>query len=337
MNASLRAIYILAISAVIFLGGVATFNYVVDPQCFFHCKELDVNRKTVNLYYHVAQRILAHPDAEQVVIGSSRGEGVSGLELAKATGLKTLNLSIGGSEAKSKLAFLEIAQKNLKLKRVIWMADYFELLTDIADPKILFSPALSGFTPLELQAKPSLVNLKLVSKLIDRQTIEASIHQISDHNTAVLDQGPSSLSSYDHCLKPDFTGKASKEVLAKEVDLLYNAYLQQIFSTKENPLAWSAFENEIRKLSETGVEVVIVVPPYNPVFMTRLKEDRPAVFARHLEWAAQLEALKIEHVKVLNFFGGIPDDDGSPRFWDDGVHFSCLGNAVMLKYIVNRK
>jgi hypothetical protein len=335
MNASLRAIYILGFFILIFLGGVATFNYIVDPQCFFHCKDLDVNRKTVNLYYHVAQRILAHPDAEQVLIGSSRGEGVSGFELEKSTGLKTLNLSIGGSEAKSKLAFIKIAQKNLKLKRVIWIADYFELLTDIADPKILFSPALSAYIPQELQITSADAKLKIVGRLFDRQTIEASIHQISHREIAVLDQGPSSQSSYENCLKPEFQGRHSKEILAKEVDLIYNGYRQQIFTTKENPNAWNAFENEINQLSQAEIEVVIVVPPYNPKFIERLKKDRPAVFERHLAWVAQLEALKIGHVKVLNFFGGIPGDDGSPRFWDDGVHFSCLGNAIMLKDIHN--
>lgn len=329
MNASLRAIYILAASIVIFLGGIATFNYIVDPQCFFHCKELDVNRKTVNLYYHVAQRILAYPDTEQVVIGSSRGEGVSGLELEKSTGLKTLNLSIGGSEATSKLAFLKIASENLKLKRVIWIADYFELLTEIADPKILFSNALISNAPAELQGTTS--GLKIVSKLIDRQTIEASIHQVSNSNSEILSKGPSADASYEACLKPDFKGRYSREVLAKEVDLLYNAYLQQIFTVKENFLAWEAFQKTIANLSTTGVEIVIIIPPYNPIFMTRLKKDRPSIFEDHLKWTIKLEALNATHVKVLNFFGGIPGDDNSPRFWDDGVHFSCLGNAVLLK------
>lgn len=331
MNASLRAIYILAAFIVIFLGGIATFNYVVDPQCFFHCKELDANRKTVNLYYHVAQRILAYPDTEQVVIGSSRGEGVSGLELEKATGLKTLNLSVGGSEATSKLAFLRIASENLKLKRVIWMADYFELLTDIADPKILFSEALIKNSPIEL--RNTTTALKIVSKLIDRQTIEASIHQVSNSSSAALNRGPSSEVTYTHCLSPDFKGKISPDVLIKEVDLIYNAYLQQIFTVKENTQAWIAVSSEIKKLSSRGVEIVIVIPPYNPNFMERLEKDRPLVFKNHLEWIAKLQSQKNDLLKVVNFFDGIPGDDGSPKFWEDGVHFSCFSNAIILKEI----
>ncbi|MNL01678.1 hypothetical protein D3C87_1221540 [compost metagenome] len=82
---------------------------------------------------------------------------------------------------------------------------------------------------------------------------------------------------------------------------------------------------------------MIVIPPYNPEFQERLKKDRPAVFEKHLEWVAKLGALKINHVEVLNFFEGIPGDDGSPRFWSDGVHFSCLGNAVMLGKISKPK
>lgn len=329
MNTSLRAIYTLAFSIMLFISGIAAFNYTIDPQCFFHCNDLDVSRKTVNLYYHVAQRVLAFPETQQVVIGSSRGEGVSGLELEKSTGLKTLNLSVGGSEMTSKLAFLKVAQENLNLKRVIWIADYFELLTDIADPKVLFSNALSSKAPQSLQVNSGW-NLKILSKLLDRQTIEASIHQLS-HDRIKLDLGPSSTLSYDKCLLPEYKGSISPEILRKEVDLIYNGYLQQIFSSKEHPQAWVEFEKKLNQLSKDGIEVVIVIPPYNPEFQARLKKDRPAIFEKHLEWISKMTVLKINLVSVLNFFTGIPGDDGSPRYWNDGVHFSCLGNAKMLK------
>lgn len=329
MNA-LKSIYMLAGVTAVMLVAMATFNYVVDPQCFYHCDTLDTKRQTVNVYYQVAQKIAAHPDAEQIILGSSRGETTSPLWLQKETGLKTLNLSVGGAEMKAKLAFLDIAQENLKLKRVIWLADYFELITEHADAKIKNSPYLRNYIPESLQDKQSVAAIKDLLKLIDHNTLEASIYSVSHRDQINLDQGASSSADYELCASDLYKGKETPASLKKEVDSIYQSYVNQIFPVAQNPAAWMAFERKLADLNSKGVQVVIVIPPYNPTFTENLKKNYPEIYQRHLDWIGKIDSLKSPKVSVFNFLAGIPGDDQSPAFWHDGVHFSCKGAQIIL-------
>ena len=56
-----------------------------------------------------------------------------------------------------------------------------------------------------------------------------------------------------------------------------------------------------------------------------------AIAERHEIWVRRIETLRSPGVKVLNYFHGLPADDGSPYFWSDGVHFTCHAAMAMLK------
>ena len=151
-----------AISALILIG-VSTFNFIVDPMCYYRCEGIDPLRKTVNTYYHVGQIIKSHPETELVMIGSSRGETTSAIWLEKVTGLKALNLSVGGTELQAKIAFLNMALKFDSIRRVIWQADFFELIPEILDIKMKsknnltyqFSQIDADYSFFEIQVKVS--------------------------------------------------------------------------------------------------------------------------------------------------------------------------------------
>lgn len=330
MNA-LKSIYAFAGFSVALIVGIAVLNWTVDPQCFYHCDTLDVKRSTVNVYYHVAQKIIAHKDAEQVILGSSRGETTSPLWVQKITGLKTLNLSVGGAEMKAKLAFLKIADENLKLRRVIWLADYFELLTDIADAKIKSSPYLRSEIPAKLQEDASKDRFKDLLKLIDHKTLEATVHTLKKPEVATLDQGASSDADFELCASDRYKGKETPESLVKEVESIYQSYVHQIFTVKENADALTAFDETVKEMVTRGIEILIVVPPYNPTFLEKLKKEHPDVYQRHAAWIRKLASLTSPKIQLTNSFEGISGDDHSPIFWNDGVHFSCKGSQVLLE------
>lgn len=329
MNA-LKSIYALAAFIGLFIFGIAALNYSVDAFCYFRCDTVDVNRKTVNLYYQVAQRILAHPDTEQIVLGSSRGESIPLKTLQNETGLKTLNLSVGGSELMSKLAYLSFAEKNLKLKRVIWIADYFEILTDLSDPRLLYSPALSSEIPAILEKTSGSKILGRLSRILDRQTLEASFKNFSLNEKPQLTQGPNE-TTLEECIQNENKKDRSSETLAKEVDLLFHSYVHGIFSFKENSMASQAFEAELLKVANKGIEVVVLIPPYNPRFAANLQRQHPDIYSRHLEWRKKIHSLATSHVRIVDNFLGVPETEDTPDFWSDGVHFTCLTAQKMLR------
>lgn len=329
--AAKKGLFILAAFAILLVGVIAGFNYSVDPLCYY-CAEIQADKVTVNRYYQVAQMILKNPDTQQVLLGSSRGETTSPLWIQRVSGLKTLNLSAAGAEVITKDAFLNIALENTHLKRVIWYADYFELISSNADNKIKNTKAFKKYTQaLNLTPQGFTEKTHELQQLIDHNTIEASFAALKRKQDGGLGQGTGSEIDYSYCQTPEYKGKETDESLRHEVDLIYEAYVNGSIKPPQNPDALVSFQRLIQKLQERHVEVLIVIPPYHPTFMNRLKSEHSDIYDAHLKWIESIERLQGSGVIVKNYFSGIPLDNGSPVYWNDGVHFTCKGVMAMLE------
>ncbi|MDZ4676447.1 MAG: hypothetical protein SGI74_02970 [Oligoflexia bacterium] len=325
------ALFISASVTLVILLVIAVFNYRVDPMCYYNCEKLDLTKRTRNHFYQIGQKVLAHPDAEIAILGSSRGQTTPLKWIEKREKLKVINLSMGASELSAKIAFLNIALEKLKLKKVIWYADYFELITDVADAKIKNTPALrayleEGFGESNLSAKFS-----QYLGLIDHNTLEASFYALNNSDQYELDRGSGWHLDDELCDSDEYIGEKTPHELQKETGITYDTYSRNVLKKQQSPQAWSAFVKKLNALSEMGIEVLVLIPPYYPQFTIRLTKDFPEVIERHGQWIEKLKALKISNVKVLDFFSGIPNDDKSVRYWNDGVHFTCKGAIEMLK------
>jgi len=315
------------------LSGVTAFNYHIDPMCFYNCNTIDVTKPTMNTYYNVAQKIVKHPESQLVMLGSSRGQTTPLKWIEKHTGLKTLNLSLGGAELEAKLIFLNIALEKLKIKRVLWFADFFELSPEILDSKIKNTPVLRSYLEGE-QKRPffSIVSDTLKS-LIDHNTFEASLFILHRGTTSQLDQGSGSDLDPDRCDSAAYKGEKSYEAMEKEVGFSFEVYARKVLKMKQTPDSWIIFLRKLEELSQRGIDVSIVITPYNPEFIERMKAEEPKTYAAQLQWISRLKKLQIPNVRVINFFDGIPGDDKTQRFWNDGVHFTCKGSIEMLKQV----
>lgn len=327
---ALKAIFAAATLCFGILVAVAVFNFRVDPMCFYRCKDIDLDKRTVNHFYQVAQKILAHPETELVIVGSSRGQTTSPLWIQEKTGLKTLNLSIGAAELTAKLAFLNIALEHAQIKKVLWYADFFELMPETADAKIRSTPALRAYLESDLGKSNGLSVINDGLKLIDHNTLEASYYSLKNAAQYSLDQGSASQVDFHYCMGDQYRGERSRQQLEKENGITYDTYTRKVLKYEQSPEAWNSFIRKLEFLSAKNINVLIVVPPYNPDFSKRLVNQYPEIYASHRKWIEKLRALKIRGVNVVDYFEGIPHDDGSPRYWNDGVHFTCRGVAEML-------
>ncbi|XGC82243.1 hypothetical protein ACES2L_07070 [Bdellovibrio bacteriovorus] len=331
---ALKSLYILITAIVAFLAGIALLNFSVDPQCYYRCHELDLNKRTLNTYYQVAQRILAYPQAEVVILGSSRGENTPPLWVESVSGLKTLNLSASGAELATKLAFLKIAEQKTQLKKVIWFADYFELISQTADAKIKNTPALRSYLKGVSLDNGLEQKLREVQGLIDHNTLEASLHFLGNKDKTQITQGAGSDIDFASCLNPDFKGKETVESLKREVDMLYQSYTTAVIVAQQNTEALGDFKRELTDLARKGVEIHVVLTPYHPEFLARLKQQRPEIYERHQHWLTEVKSLQGNGLVVHDFFEGLTGDDGSPAYWNDGVHFTCKASIMMMDGLV---
>nr|WP_295906017.1 hypothetical protein [uncultured Bdellovibrio sp.] len=330
MDKTVKVILSLAFFAVLLLGGIAAFNFYVDPMCYYHCETVDVKRPTQNVYYEATQLIAAHPDAEVLILGSSRGQTTPGLWVQDRTGMKTLNLSKGSAGLLFKLAVLRTAlEYKLPLKKVIWIADYFEVAGDVTDVKVRQTPVLRKHLSKELAVSKK-SHLEFVQRLIDHNSIEASFAEMKSWSRPF--EIPQSGVDIDFraCVAPDFKGKTPVSILPKEVDISYSTF-GLLLRANPNEFFMDALKQELKKLEQSGVEVLILVPPFHPNFMARLAKDAPESLKWHQQWLEYLNSLQSEKIHVSSFWEGVPGDDHSPSFWDDGAHPTCKAMMIMLE------
>jgi hypothetical protein len=327
----LNALFLLLGTIVALIGGIAYFNVHVDPQCFYSCPEINVNRPTLNAYYQVAKTVAAHPETELIILGSSRGQTTPPLWVQEVSGMKTLNLASQGAEFVTKLAFVNIAEEKTKLRRVIWLADYFELISENADPKIKNTPALRKYLEGENAIASDVSWINTFKSLIDHNTTEASIQFIQRGGLPFEAQGSASNIDYKACGAATFAGTESPESLKREVQMVYQNYTQRVLVSAQNPQMFEAFQSKMQALASKGIGVLIVVTPYHPEFLLKLQAEFPEIYQRHVEWIEKLKKLQSEKIQVVDSLATIPGGDSSPMYWNDGVHFNCRGAMELLR------
>ena len=299
-------------------------------MCYYHCNDIELSRATSNSYYQAAQKILAHPEAEQILLGSSRAGTTSPDYLSKKTGLKTINLEVPGAEVFSKIALMNLALKELKLKRVIWFADYFEVIPSNIDEKLKSSAALRSLTGHDLSTSKLLVGASPFITLVDHNTIAASLHTLKVRPLELANEWGGNSGEYLPCDHGSYEGKESAESLKKKVGLLYENYSQKILKPLPSKAAWDIFVNALKNVESRGIEVVVVIIPYHPDFILHLKSEFPQIYERHEQWAKDVVSLASPKIKVFDYSLGIPGGDATPKYWNDGVHFTCNGAIAML-------
>lgn len=334
---TLKMILFLAAFILGLMGLVAGFNFAVDPMCYYHCDGIDTNRQTQNVYYQASQIVGANPDAQVVILGSSRGETTSALWVEEVTGLKTINLSKGGAGLLLKVALLRSAlDQKLPLKKVIWIADYFELAGEVTDVKVRQTPVLREKLLPDVEGLDGMkYYLEHLQSLISHNTLEAGLHQLGQKKPDGMfaPKGSGSDVDYKKCAAPDYAGKATIDILAKEIEISYSTF-GGLMKASLNPKFVELFKKQIQATAEQGIEVLILVPPFHPEFVRRHAKDHPEAAKSHQEWLSIIQSLASDKIHVQSYWDGVPGDDAGPSFWDDGSHATCKSMMLMLKPVL---
>jgi len=315
----------------LFLISLATFNWTVDAQCYYRCKSVTLEKQTTNSYYRTLQRSLAFPEARIVIVGSSRGETLLPGIVEKLTNQSVINLSVAGSEVTSKIAFLNFSREQNSIKTVIWMADYFELIKKNQDSKMRKTPFLKEMTPVELQTSSDVSLWEDFQGLFDHNTTEASFYLLNHSEKQKFHRGGISNLTSAQCMDKNFNGTESDESLKRKVHILYQQYINGIINQPQDPELLLYFKKYLLQLAASGVNVVILINPYFPEFLEKIKQEYPQIYSRHLSWRQELKSLASPHIEILDFLDGIKNTTPTPRFWNDGVHFSCHSAFLMIQ------
>lgn len=252
--------------------------------------------------------------------------------MQEQTGLKTLNLSKGGVGVLLKLALLRTAlEYQLPVKKVIWIADYFEVAGDVTDVKVRQTQGLRKHLMKELPEEGGIRNrLESLQRLVDHNTFEASLAQMKSLSKPFEIPESGKNIDFKACAAVDFKGKTKADVLSKEVDISYSTFAP-VLRSKLNESYMAYLKQELQTLAQNGIEVLVLVPPFQPDFMARFAQEFPESVQAHDQWLAQLKSWQSDKIQVRSFWEGIPQDDKGPSFWDDGAHPTCKSMMLMLE------
>lgn len=332
MNKVTKYLWLMCILILLLLCGFAAFNYSVDPMCYYHCPTVDLTKRTQNVYYQSAQTAVANPDAEILILGSSRGETTPPKWVEEVTGQKTINLSSGGADLLLKVAVLNAAlDTGAKIKKVIWIADYFELVSASTDIKTKLTPALQRHISSVIAEGNLQHLLRHMQRLIDHNSFEASLEQLKNHPSSMFSKvGSGEGIDVAKCQDPDFLGDTPRDQLGKNVMASYGTSWVRL-AADQDPAYINLFELQIRSLRQRGIEVILLIPPYHPDFTAKFAQEHRHYHQLSEQWVKRLESLSSEKIHVLNYSQGIPGDDKGPSFWNDGLHMTCKSVIIMLE------
>ncbi|MCB9072188.1 MAG: hypothetical protein H6623_01105 [Bdellovibrionaceae bacterium] len=292
-----------------------------------------MDKITSNTYYQIAQRALAYPNSQVLIVGSSRGEMIPVSFVEKLSHKPTLNMSVAGADLSTKIAFINFAKTHAPINTIIWQADFFELINKIQDIKIRNTPSLRHL----IQGNNHSFDLDqwslYLQSLIDSNTINASLYNLKKRK--ILSQ-PSSKTSLDaqyeaSCQDSNFVGKETVEGLKNKLNIDYYNYTTQVINTRQDQKTIQRFYAFIHELLKENLHIVLLIPPYHPEFLARLQREFPEIYKQHQDWIRTILQWKNPHLEVLNFFPGLNNNESLTKSWNDGVHFSCFSAVDMLK------
>ncbi len=332
MRSTLQLIVLVFFSFFLFLLSVTAFNFLVDPMCYYRCTGINLFQRSENVYYKSAQTAVANPQAELLVLGSSRGERISPLWLEDVTGLKSINLSQGGADVLLKIALLNIAiDSKVPVKKVLWMADFFELARAATDIKTRQTPILRHFSGLEESSWGVSYWVERLQSLIDRKTFDASLALLRDSSAEIFPKEGNGIEiDFQKCQEKDFGSDVNPEYFRKMVANSYGVFGQTALQILDDTY-WEIFKKQVAILKEKEIDLTIVIPPYHPDLEARLFAAHPKWRERRQIWINGLQDLADSTVHIFDYTKGLAQDDHGPRYWEDGVHPTCYSNIEMLK------
>jgi hypothetical protein len=302
----------------LFLGSVATFNYVANPfgvfpTRFFEPIVLHSRAEKMRLY---ARR---EPAPEVVVFGSSPGFTIPPAYIERRTGRPAFNASLHGGTARDFLAFTRYMVARGRPPRVLIVELRVEQFRP--DTGVGFEPG----DPLTAWASgdPALSRAAEAARtLLTLEQTEASLHLL----TVELHGRSQPHYRFD----PDGLGHFDTRSGQSLEDYLQEAAKPHHFRFPElSPYHLGQMESFLALCRARKIQVIVYMPPYHPRLSALWERETrlPELRAQLLGWLASRQAaggLAVHDFSRLDSFGG------TDRMFLDALHPDEEANRRML-------
>lgn len=256
-------------------------------------------------------------DNKLIIIGSSTSETYLPKFFSEKFNLNAFSASIGGADSSIKYAFAKKALEKTSVKNVVVVADFFEVVMNSSDVKLLNSPFIkidNSFYNFSIQ--------DIIKVYFSHQSLESALNVIKRHkkNKSII-------------LNADGTTQKSmllvddvKDLAELKTNITENIFTYKNIIFKDKDKIESFYINQYRDLAksfnESNKKLFIIISPYHKIFLNRLMEN-VSIKKLYSDWVCFLTSLESENVKIIqsqNKFDCFTQED--KICFRDGLHYN---------------
>ena len=332
--------------AVLVISYLAVVCYVNPNQT----APLNLSDKYKNFHANTVLRkaeLMENPNTfETLILGSSTSEGFSVPLVNQTFKANTFHADVGGANTATRLVLFKSALKNFsKLKRVIYVADFYEFNQMTVVPDVAYNEKLSS----ELKSQNVLPNkIKYFEYLFTHQVFESVLDVIKKRKNGYISpfqvDGTTSQSmilstveterNYFALVQPSNKRKLNEEILEN-----YTTYSQSVLSNfKElDPHVSDMFKELVSLAEKNNIEVIFFLSPYHNEFKNRLFKI-PGIETRYNEWIQFFSDIKVEKkIFVYDATSSFIATEPESGVWRDGIHFNSNAAAYFLTSLAKER
>lgn len=283
---------------------------------------------------------------ETLILGSSTSEAFLVSEVNHRFNTHSFHASIGGGSTVARYTLFKKAWKsNNSLKRVLYVADFFEMNKLSVPDLVAFNNELKIETDtLELTPHRG----QYLKYLFSHQILESAFlvmkRKRKNYQSPLLADGSTSqsmilstvetLTSFNSKISPLNRIKLNEEIMEN-----YGTYANNVLAGFDelNNHSKKLVESLVSESQEKSIEVIFILAPYHESFRKKLLAN-PKLSARYKEWINFFESLKkTPGVLVYNPTMSLIATDPDSGVWRDGIHFNQFAATYFLKDIAENK
>lgn len=322
-----KNIFLFAFISFLMASSITLFIAYIDPM-----KNIDLFKNKYGAHHLnlVHEKLKMMNDAsfnkELIIIGSSTSETYLPKFFSDKFSLSAFSASIGGADSSIKYAFAKKALEKTSVKNVVVVADFFEVVMNSSDVKLLNSPFIkidNSFYNFSIQDK--------IKVYFSHQSLESALNVMKRQkkNKSII-------------LNADGTTQQSmllvddvKDVTELKTNITENIFTYKNLIFKDKDKIESFYINQYRDLAksfnESNKKLFIIISPYHKIFLNRLMENS-SIKKLYSDWVSFLTSLESENVKIIqpqNKFDCFTQED--KICFRDGLHY----NLEITQEIIN--
>lgn len=317
-------------SLLLFGALILILLFVVDPkQTLVSNSDNSFREYHDNFLLHKIELMEKERSFETLILGSSTSEVLIPADMDEFFKTKTFSASIGGGQTPIRYAFFKHALKEFpKLRRIIYMVDFFEFNHLEMTGDFLYQAKLRGLAQDVLDTEPKLSKFKYhISHQIIESVFSVINKRLRDKKTIIHPDGTTKHSMILSPLKETQTPHQpltyeQKNNLLKQVNENHYTYSQQVLNEfdKLNPAVTTLFKRMVKEARESGIEIHFILAPYQYDFRNKLFQEE-GLEDRYHEWGDFMLSLKQDGVYLYPFHQAPLAFDSLSPHWRDGIHF----------------